>query len=371
MADRQPLDAPFAVLTRAVLGLLAVLAYLATRPLLDEAALAAARFGLGILLFALLLDLGRSVAGTGHPLRGHLSAHVQRADAQVDEDYQRLRSALEAYIEEGEVAEDLLDHVHQAAQARGLAGKRARRLDGTLREAARPRGPTNALLAVRMLSGLVVALGLGLTAATMAESLGMAVVPPVLLVTGTSIATLQWRAQDAGARWTGLAVGLAGLGLFALGALRFLTASIAAGGLLLAITTMGLAGTAWATWRTSRGQDPWDVVEQRLESTTTKLRRAFLVAMVAGVVVFALEPLLTSLMGLLGLPTALGFEVPALLIATVVAFLAIEGAGTWLTLTRGRRRAESDRRARQQAIATVLARLEDARTRTPAPEDAA
>jgi hypothetical protein len=358
VAEASTADAPLAIVPRAAIALVAVVVYLSARTVLDPAPLAAARFGLGILLFALLVDLGRSIAGTGRPIRGALAPHQQRARPQVDEDYEDLRSAMQAYVEEGRLAPLLLDHVHRAAQARGLGDAASQRLAEQLRAAAGARAPTRALLGVRLLAGIVVTLGLGLAVASLAQGLGIAIVPPILLVTGTSITMLQWRAHDAGAPKTGLALGLVGVGLFGLGALRFFTASPLTGGLLAVLALAGLVATLHTTIRNEATDPPWGVVEHQLSGTLAKLRRAFLLALGAGVVVFTLDPLLA---GFLSLPGALDvtLEVATVAIATVLAFLAIEGTGTALTLVVGRRRAEGDRQARREAVDRVLAHLED------------
>jgi hypothetical protein len=357
VAEASTADAPLAIVPRAAIALVAVVVYLGARTVLDPAPLAAARFGLGILLFALLVDLGRSIAGTGRPIRGALAPHQQRARPQVDEDYEDLRSAMQAYVEEGRLAPLLLDHVHQAAQARGLEDP-SQRLAEQLRAAAGARAPTRALLGVRLLAGIVVTLGLGLAVASLAQGLGIAIGAPILLVAGTRITILQWRAHQAGAPKTGLALGLVGVGLFGLGALRFFTASPLTGGLLAVLALAGLVATLHTTIRNEATDPPWGVVEHQLSGTLAKLRRAFLLALGAGVVVFTLDPLLA---GFLSLPGALDvtLEVATVAIATVLAFLAIEGTGTALTLVVGRRRAEGDRQARREAVDRVLAHLED------------
>lgn len=368
MAEADTVDRSLAVASRALVALAAVVAYLGARTVLDPAALAAARFGLGILLFALLVDLGRSIAGTGRPLRGALGLHRQRARPQVDEAYDELRSAVREYVDEGRLSPTLLDRVHQAGDARGLDEASRRRLDLLLREARAPSGPTRALLGVRLLAGLVVTIGVGLAAASLAESLGIVLVPPVLLVTGTSLTMLQWRALEAGATKTGLLVGLTGLSLFGLGAVRYWTASTLAGLVLGTIALLGLAATLAAAWRNDSRPRPWDVIEADLTASVTTLRRAFLLALGAGVVVFLLDPLLGGLADVSSV-LDVGLELAAIAIATVLAFLAIEGTGTWLTLTLGRRRAEGDRRDRRQAMDRVLAHLdqdlEDAQEASP------
>lgn len=358
MREPRPVDAALAIAIRASLALVAVVAYLGARTVLDPGPLAAARFGLGILLFALLVDLGRSIAGTGRPLRGALVPHRQHARPQVDEDYEELRSAMQGYVDEGRLPPVLLDHVRRAADARGLPDAEARDLATELREAAGPSGPVHALLGVRLLAGVVVTLGLGLAVASLAEGLGMAIVPPVLLVTGTSLAMLQWRAHEAGAAKMGLVVGLAGVGLFGLGAVRFWTASPIAGGALVVVALLGLAVTLRATWREEARAHAWRVVETELAAAMTKLRRAFLLALGAGVVVFTLDPVLGAVREVAPI-VDVGLEMAAIAIATVLAFLAIEGTGTWLTLTLGRRRAENHRRQRRRAVDHVLDTLDD------------
>lgn len=322
----------------------------------------AARFGLGVLLFALLLDVGRTVAGTAPAVRGNLSPHQHQAQPRADARYSDLQSAFHRYIEGGTLAPGLVDHVRKAASARGLETSQRQALVHELQEAGLGSEHEKRPLAVRLLSGSIVSLGLGLTAATLAETLGMAVVPPVLLVTGSSVAMLQWRAQAAGARWTGLALGLIGTLLFGLGALTVLAVQPGLGAVMLLVSTTMLAGTGWATWHTSEDQDPWALVETELEDTLTRLRRAFLITLVSGLVLFPLEPLLANLVLALGGPRNLGLEVLVIAFATVTAFLAIEGVGTWLALRRGRRQVQRTRQRRQQATDAVLTRLDEVST---------
>lgn len=358
MSRTRPAHAPLAVALRAVVAMLAVLAFLAIRPALSAGPQAAARFGLGILLFALLVDLGRSVAGSGPVLRGHLAPHRQQAEAQVDEAYERLREAVGAYLEEGRPQPALLEEIDQAAAAQGLPAKERQRLTDRLQRAGRPRAPAASLLTVRLLSGLVVTLGVGLLAAVLAENLGMMPAPPVLLAVGTSIATLQWRARDAGARWIGLALGVLGAGLFALAALRIFALSPAVGGLLLLPAGLGLAGTVYATWKAPAT----DRLEEDLDATLTKLRRAFLLALLGGVVVLLMRPLLEAFLEAVGLSADPVIEVSLILLVTVFVFLAVETAGTWLALRREGHRTGRDRRRRREAIDDVLDRIEDAST---------
>lgn len=354
MSRTRESHAPIAVAFRAVLAMLAVLTFLAVRPALDPAPQAAARFGLGILLFALLVDLGRSIAGTGPPVRGPLTPHRQQADLQVDEAYERLRAALQAYLERGRTEPGLLEGLEQAARAQGLAGEERGALERRLREAADPRAPAGSLLAVRLVSGLVVALGVGLATAVVAESLGMPLFAPVLLTVGTSVTTLQWRARDAGARGTGLALGLLGIGLFGLGALRIFSLSPGAGTVLGLAALVGLLATVAATWRAP--DEPAQIED--LDETMTQLRRAFLVALVVGTVVVLLEGALTAFLALVGLPGDLIVELAMIVLATVMAFLAVETAGTWMARRRETHVGRRQRRRRREALGEVLDELD-------------
>lgn len=347
-----------AIAARVLLALLAVLAFLTVRSELEAGTLTAARFALGVLLFGLLADLGRSIAGTGRSLRGRLAPHRQRAQAQVDETYDRLREALDAYIDEGRILGPLPAHVRQAAHARELSPERVEQLTDRLREAGGPGGSDASLLAVHLSSGFVLTVGLSFAVALLAENLGMALVPAVLLVAGTSLAMLQWRAHASGAAWVGATLGLVGVVLFGLGALRIFSVSPAAGTVLLALALGGLIATAWNTWHTRRtgparrGRD--------LEASMRKLRRAFLLFLVAGIVVFALQPLFTGLLEALGLPGSLAMELSAVAFVTVGAFLSIELAGTWLAIRHGRRGHQREQSRRRQALETVLDEIDQA-----------
>jgi len=356
---------PLSIAIRTVLAMLAVLGYLALRDVLDPGPAAAARFGLGILLFALLVDLGRSIAGTGPALRGHLGPHRQRADPQVDEAYEDLREALSAFLDRGELRPQLVDGLEQAAQARGLGEAERERLHRRLREAGEPHASPTSLLAVRLLSGFVATLGIGLASALLAEGLGMALFPPVLFATGTSLGMLQWRAHDAGARWIGLSLGLLGTGLFALGAARILSVSLVAGSAIMLVAAAGLAATIHATW-TAPGRAR---IEADLATTVARLRRAFLLALLAGLVVFGLDPVFSALLDAAGLPTDALTDLARVLVATVLGFLAVETAGTWLTLHRESRRGPRERERRRQAVDAVLDELDRHRAPTPTVED--
>lgn len=359
MQRHADLGALVPVAARALLALVAVGTFLLARPLLDPGALAAARFGLGIVLFALLVDLGRSFAGTGRPIEGSIGSHRQQASPQVDEAYQHLRSAVQAYVDEGRIEAPLQEGIEQAAGAQGVPGALREELTRTLEQARPDPEGEGSLLAVRLLSGGTLALGLGLTAAALAEALAMAVVPPVLLVTGTSVATLQWRTRASGARWVGLLLGLAGVGLFALGALQILAASTPAGLLLLAVAALAAMATLAASLRATKAST--GQTHEDLRSTLERLRRAFFITLLAGLAMFALEPVLTAIAP----PAREGLEVAALLLATVMTFLAIEGAGTWLYQAHRRRRGDREREERREAIDTVLDELDQAGARTP------
>lgn len=359
MNERDRTHDPVSIAIRLLVAVLAVLVFLNLRSGLEASTLTAARFALGVLLFGLLVDLGRSIAGTGTPLRGELSPHRQRSQAQVDEAYDRLREALDTYVDEGRVLGPLTGHVRAAARARGLAPGEVEELSTHLREAAGPARPASSVLAVQLASGTVLTVGLSFAVALLAEGLGMALVPPVLLVAGTSTAMLQWRAQAAGARWLGAGLGVLGVLLFSLGALRIFTASPVAGGFLLVLAMAGLAATAWNTWQSPRGPGR-SGLGKRLEESMDKLRRAFLLFLVAGIVVFALQPLLAGLLEVLGLPASLVTELSAVGFATVGAFLAIELAGTWLAIRHGRREGQRERARRREAIETVLDEIDRA-----------
>lgn len=357
---------PRPVLAIALRGLLAVAgitAYLALKSQLQGGPLVAARFGLGVLLFTLLVDLGRSVAGTGPPLGGSLTPHRQRSRAQVDEAYDQLRSAIDRYILDGSLTQPLESAIEEAGRSQHLDEASIDELQDRLTSVQRPVEGTYRPLAVRLLAGLIVSVGLALGIATLAEGLGLAVVPPVLLVTGTSVATLQWRAQRAGARWTGLGLGLAGAGLFGLGALR-ITGIQPGVGIPLIVATVAIAlGTIVATYRTDPRTDPWRIVERDLEDGLTGLRRAFLATLAGALVVLPLEPLVSTALALVGWPADLTFRLTVITLGTLAAFLTLEMVGTWLALTRGRRRAKRAQQARREATRTVLDAIDEASPR--------
>lgn len=354
MAETNRTSIAGALALRGSLAAFAVVAYLVARPHLDPAPLVVARFGLGILFFTLLLDVGRTMRGKGPAIQGALGPHEQQARSQVDEDYAALRRAIDRYLSDGAIDDALTDAIDQAASAQGHDEATARSLERRVQEAAQRPDETYRPLGVRLVAGLVVAVGLAFAVATLAQGLGLAVIPLVLLVTGTSVATVQWRAQAAGARWTGLAIGLTGAGLFGLGAARVFLVQPGPGLALAAIAALIATGTAIATWRTENRPEPWRLVKPDLESYMDTLRQAFLVTLVTGIVVVPLEPFVASALTLAGLPSTLAFDLALIGFATVAAFLALEGAGTYLALERGRDSVERRRRLRSEALDDVL-----------------
>lgn len=350
---------------RALLAAATIIAYLSLQDTLGPRALVTARFGVGVALFALLVDVGRTLLGTGEAVEGDLGPHRQVAEPLVDERYERVHEPVERYVNEGVWTTSYERILEEAFEARDLPAQERERVLARARRAAstdRIAGPPTALT---LAAGAVAVVGTSLSVGVLLEALEAPMLGPVLLFVGAGLALLQIRARDLGARWTGLGLGIAGTTVAALGAVRLMrvaaSASVAFFGL---VGVLGIGSIALAALG-AREVPPWPTVEAELEDRFTTLRRAFLVVLLAGGVLFPFKPLLEELFAVLGWPLDVPYRIVSIGYATLATYLAVEMAATWHRLSRGRRRARDRRRRRVEANQAILEALGSGRpTRT-------
>lgn len=351
---------------RFTLGALTILAYLAVRDSLDPAPLVAARFGLGITLFALLIDVGRALAGAAAPVQATARPHRQEARPLVDDAYRNVHDAMERFLHDGRWSNRYETYVREAMTLRGVP-------EGTQEEAieqarSTATGPPygHRPLSMALISGLVAVVGLAAVVGVLLGNLdGLALQGPLTLLVGLGVYTLQLRPMRTGHRWVTAAVGLLGAGLAALGTAQMAAGSQGPWGLLylgagaLALGTVGIVVLSDFT------PPAWRQVRQQLEDELVTLRRAFLAVLVAGLVLFPFQPLLEALFQALGWPLATPYRMAVVGYATAATFLAIELASAWYALARGDSQARAQRQARVQANEHLLSLL-DAGTRSHA-----
>lgn len=344
---------------RALVAAVAVLAYSLVQDRLDPRALVTARFGVGIALFALLVDVGRTLVGAGDPVDGDIKPHRQRADPLVDDRYERVHEPVKRYIDESvwtQSYENLLEETFDARSVpeadRHEALERARRAAGGDRMA----GPPTTLTLV---AGLIAVAGVSLVVGILLEALGQPVTGTVLVFIGVGLALLQVRARDGGARWTALLLGLSGTVAAGFGAVRLARGQVVAATLPIygLVAVLGGATIVMAVLGPIQ-PPPWPRIEATLERRFELLRRAFLVALLAGGVLFPFEPLLAELFTALGWPLDVPYRILTIGYATLATYLAVEMAATWYGLSRGRERARQRRRRRVEANRAILDLLE-------------
>jgi hypothetical protein len=344
---------------RAGLAVALVVGFALARDRLDPRALVAARLGLGVSLLALLVDTARVMAGARTPVGEDLAPHRQRAEPLVDERYERVHDPVTRFVDEGVWTSALDAVLEEAAESAGAPERDRRRAVERARETAEAPRPAGEPVAAALLAGLVVAAGAGLAVAALLRAVGLPTFGPSVLVAGLGLAATQVRARRAGARWSGLACGLAGALLVAVGALQ---AGVAYAGpwRLVALLAVPVAlGSLELAWLGPARQPPWPVLEDQLERRRAALRRAFLVALAVGAVLFPLKPALDAAADALGAPIGAAYPVAAVLYATVAAFLAVELIGAGYALTRGRRRARDNRSRRVEALEALLDALDE------------
>lgn len=335
-----------------------VTAFLLLRSRLSPRALVTARFGVGVALFALLVDVGRTLIGADPPVDGQLRPHEQTARPLVDERYRRVHEPVKRFVDEGVWTSSYEHLLEEAFDAAGAPTRTRETVMEDARRAAEERRPPGPPVPLALGSGAIVVVGLAITTGMLLEALELPVTGPILGVLGLGLAILQVRAHDAGRRWTGLVIGLLGAGAVVLAGLRLGARStgpwwiVQGMGILLALGTLALTAQA------REGPPPWEQLEAELEERFRTLRRAFLAALLAGGVLFPFEPLLAELFTALGWPLDVPYRIVTAGYATLAAFVAVEMAAVWYGLSRGREEARRQRRRRIEANRAILEAIE-------------
>lgn len=352
-------ETPRGLVLRAALAAAGIAAFLLARDSLSPRALVTARFGIGVGLFALLVDLGRTLVGARDPLEGEITPHRQDATPRVDDRYKRVHEPVKRFVDEGVWTQSYEALLEEAFDAEDVPPADRERALAQARDAATPRRPAGPPVTGALLAGTVVTVGLSLAVGTLMEALGAPVLGPVLLVVGIGLGLLQLRAHDTGARWLALALGLVGsatVGLigFQMGTLYpgpwWLVVALG-GGMLVATFALAILGDATPP--------PWDRLEPRLTERLSTLRRAFLLALLGGGVLFPFKPLLEELFAIIGWPFEVPYRITTLGYGTLAAYLAIEMGATWYGLSNGREQARAQRAQRVAANTAILDLLDE------------
>lgn len=344
---------------RALVAAAAVVAYLLVRGGLEARALVTARFGIGVVLFALLVDVGRSLVGVHDPLEGDLRPHHQRAEPLVDDRYERVHEPVKRFVDEGVWTSSYESVLEEVFESEDVPRAERRRVIEQARQAAASERPAGPPILGGLASGIVVTFGLALAVGILLEAVGVPVLGPVLLVAGVALAVMQLRAHDGGARWLALGLGVAGAGTVALAALRLSIGFPGPWWVLLGFAVvMALASAALAILGDAT-PPAWSTVEDRLEDRLVTLRRAFLGTLLAGGVLFPFEPLLAEAFAAMAWPFEVPYRVATIGYGTLAAYLAVEMAVTWYGLSQGRERARDQRERRVEANAAILDLLDE------------
>lgn len=346
------------IVLRAAVAAATVVLFLVARDALSPRALVTARFGLGVALFALLVDVGRTLVGTRDPVHGEIQPHRQRAEPMVDDRYERVHEPVQRFVDQGVLTDAYEQIVREALTAEGVPAREQDALLDEVHHAAdadRPAGPP---LASALAAGLVVTIGLALATGTLMEALTLPVTGPVVVVLGMGIGLLQLRAHDANARGWALGLGIVGAATTALGGLRLATRYPGPWWLVLVLAGGLLVGTVALFWLADTTAPPWRAVETQLTRRFEALRRAFLAALLAGGVLFPFEPLLEELFLALAWSFKVPYRLATIAYGTLAAYLALEMAGTWFGLSQGQARAAEQRRRRLAATTAILERLD-------------
>lgn len=344
---------------RAVLGMLVVTGFLLGRDSLDPRTLVTARLALGVALLALLVDAARVFVGARDPVHGDVAPHEQRAEPLVDERYERVHEPVTRYVDEGVWTRAYTSVLQEAFEAVDAPPEDRERAIDEARQAAEHPRPAGEPLGASLVAGLLVTAGATLAIATLLDVAGLPAFGPALVVAGLGLGATQLRTRRTGSRWLSLALGVAGAASVAVGALQTSVAYAGPWSLVAALAAIMLAASVALTWLGEASPPPWPTLATRLEDRLTALRRAFLLVLLAGGVLFPLKPLLEGLAGAAGVPFDGAYRVAVILYATLAGYLAVEMTGTWYGLDRGRRRAREHRQARVDANEAILDLLDD------------
>lgn len=353
---------------RFTLGAITILAYLAVRGSLDPAPLVAARFGVGITLFALLIDVGRALAGAAAPMQGEARPHRQRAQPLVDEAYRNVHQAMDRFLHDGRWSQRYETYLREAMSLRDIPGAEQDQAIASARETATGPPYSHRPLTMALISGLVAIAGLtAVTGVLLGNLAQVALQGPLTLVAGLGIYALQSRPMRSGHRWATAGVGVLGAGLVLVGTLQISTRIAGPSGLLYLGAGALALGTVGIVVLGDFSQPPWRQVRQELEAELVTLRRAFLAVLLAGLVLFPFQPLLEALFQALSWPLATPYRMAVIGYATVATFLALELASAWYALARGDSQAQAQRRARVDANERLLALIDASSRPTPRP----
>lgn len=347
-----------ALALRFVLAAIAILGFLFVRDTLDPTSLVAARFGLGITLFALFIDLARALAGASPNLGPGYRPHEQEAEALVDETYREVHADVRRYLDEGEWTEAygrLLDGV---LEARGVPAHEREALIGQARAEAGGSPHVNRPFLLSLVAGLSAVLGVATAAGVLLHALEAPVLYPVVAVVGLGIYLLQARLVQAGSQLATGLVGLAGAAMILLGGTGLVATGAQTGRLLQGTGTLLALATGGLLWFHTFQAPTWAEVRNRLKDELTTLRRAFLVTLLGGLVLFPFKPLLSALFESQGWSLSVPYRIAVIGYATVATFLALELAGTWYALDQGEREERRLRQRRVQANQALLERLD-------------
>lgn len=332
--------------------------YLLVRDGLGPAALVAARFGVGLLLLALLVDLGRALAGVAPPVMGSFRPHEQRAEPLVDETYRQVHGAVRRFVDDGVFTDAYRSTLQGALAQRGVLQVHQREALEAAARAAVERAPSARHPALAVAGGLVVVLGSAAAIGVLLESQRIPLAASLLAILGVGVSALQVRPLALGDRWWTLGTGLAGALLLLVGARGLEAAHGGAWGFLQFFALALAAGTIALTVLHSFARPSWREARAQLEDELSTLRRAFVAVLLAGIVLFPFEPLLAALFQALGW----GFDVPYRMAiigyATITVFLAVELTGAWLALGQGEQKEAALRRRRIEANDALLDLLE-------------
>ena len=339
-------------------ALFAIATYVLVRDELGPAGRVAARFGLGITLFALLIDLGRAAAGASAPLLGTFRPHRQRAEALVDDDYRDIHTRLRRFLDDGDYDSGYEQLMRAALEERGVVGEQAEVALQEAERSARDPPPSPRPILFVIAGGTILVLGSALALGVVLEAAQVPLTAPLLLMTGFGLVALQARTVGLRHRAGTAVVGLTGALLVYLGATGLAANHDTAWGAFQWIALL-LAGATLALVLLLKQERPaWHRVRATIEHELLALRRAFVATLLAGVVLFPVRPVLAALFDALGWSLEAPYRIAVIGFVTLALFLGIELAGAWTALAKGDRQARKLREARLAANDRLFALLE-------------